>query len=79
MALKTSANATELQSMCCRLDAGRDQEPIEDLGSNESCSPTRKSYNFVRDTYVGCQLAFREEQRWANLICEDEISDDQSE
>ena len=42
-------------------------------------SPTKKSYNFVRATYEGCQLPFRAKQRRANLIWEDEIGDDQSE
>ena len=42
-------------------------------------SPTRKSFNFVRDTYEGCQTPFRAKQRRAILICEDEIGDDQSE
>ena len=65
--------------MCCRLDAGREKEPIEDLGSNKSCSPTSKNYNFVPNFYQGCQLPFRAKQRRANLICEDEIGDDQGE
>ena len=38
VARRASATATELQSICCRLDAGREKEPIEDLSSNESCS-----------------------------------------
>ena len=76
MARRASAIATELQSMCCRLDAGRDR------GSGlkrKLLSPTSKSYELVRDTYEGCQLPFRAKQRRANLICEDSIGDDQSE
>ena len=42
-------------------------------------SPTRKSYNFVQYTYEGCQIPFRAKQSRVNLICEDEIGDDQSE
>ena len=42
-------------------------------------SPTRKSYNFKLDTYEVCQLLFRAKQRMANLVCADEIGDDQSE
>ena len=38
VARRHSAIDTELQSMGFRLDAGRGQEPIEDVGSNESCS-----------------------------------------
>ena len=37
VAQRASATATELQSMGCRLDAGRGQEPIDDLRSTESC------------------------------------------
>ena len=42
-------------------------------------SSTRRSYSFVPDTYEGCQLPFRAKQRMANLMCEDDIGDDQSE
>ena len=41
--------------------------------------PTSKSYNFAQDTYEVCQLPFRAKQRRANLMCEVEIGDDQSE
>ena len=42
-------------------------------------SPTRRSYNFVRDSFEGCQSPFRTKQSKAILICENEIGDDQSE
>ena len=42
-------------------------------------SPTRGSYNFVRDSYEGCQSPFSAKQSRANSLCEDEIGDDQSE
>ena len=36
-------------------------------------SPTRKNYDFVQDSYEGCQSPFRANPNKAKLICEDEI------
>ena len=80
MAQRASATATELQSMGCRLDAGRGQGPIDDQRSNESCTlPLGKVITLCGTFMKGCQLSFRAKQRRANLICEGKIRDDQSE